>query len=122
MSNEKSYTWAIPIVLFLLVQTGGLIWSLASITAAQRLMMDELASIRSYTARVGEEQSAEQLRQWSRINTAEDNLLQLRGALDLAQMSIENVDDDISSVKNQISELMALIRVVISERKTDATP
>lgn len=98
-----SYTWAVPIVLFLFVQTSTTIWWASSINSTVNTTADSFATF---------SESAEELNilQDAKINANTLAIKDVSGAMKEVIVSITYLREIIEDVKEDTSETNALIR------------
>jgi septal ring factor EnvC (AmiA/AmiB activator) len=108
ITKDLNLGTVIPIFLFLLLQTGGLIW-----------MLSEFRSDITDLQDANMQQVAEQLRQWARINENEDDIALLTSGIREINAELRSLRRDVTTTNQNIQELNSLIRqALLNEQGT----
>lgn len=97
-----------PIIMFLVVQTGGAIWWASSIHS-------QVSQIAGEFDKFDADHDAENLRQWSRINAAEGNIQAIVANERATAAEIKSLNEALSELRFDIRENNNLIREWLSQ-------
>lgn len=96
----------------MILQTGGGIWWASSIHSS-------IAQIdKEFTVYV-QESSAENLRQWARINSNESSVQSVESASETTKAIVQRIERDLSGLKGELTNLNALLREMLVENATN---
>jgi hypothetical protein len=109
VSKDINLGTVIPIILFLLIQTGtGIWWASAVQTDVLQLRVSVLAN----TSRIDSERmdaDAENLRQWGRISGVEDAVRQASASTQVISTKVDAINTSISELRGELRDSNKLI-------------
>ena len=103
----------LPLIIFLSVQTGGAIWWASNISTNQDNLSKQIAVLDARLEEAVADSDAEQLRQWSRINSNEDNLTRAIARDESFIAQIETLRGTIADMRSDLRANNDLLREVL---------
>lgn len=108
-SKQINYYWLVPVILFIITQSGVAIWWASDLNTSVNTMQEQVLVL-------SDAGNTENLRQWTDINENQDNISGISRELAINNSQLQNLNGHFDRVQETLTENNRLIRQLIQQQ------